>query len=126
AESYDFVPLPTQYGQDPGYSTVSGGQALSIPKKAHNKELAMDFIKLATSKDNLRIGTQLTPREDIAELDEYKEETYQEKMTNLLKNTNYRPTYDDYPVVSSNIQAAVENIATGIMTPEEAMEKFKE
>src|SRR5699024_4964331 len=42
-ESYDFVPMPTQNGQEPGYATVSGGNALVIPEKSDNKELAMEF-----------------------------------------------------------------------------------
>src|SRR5699024_11199274 len=117
---------PTQNGQEPGHSTVSGGLALSVPANAANKELAIEFIKLATTKDNLRYGSQLTTREDIAELDEYNQLTYQEKMTSFLEFTNYRPTYDEYPVISSNIQEAVESVTTGEKTPEEAMEAYKE
>src|SRR5699024_11576516 len=74
--------------------------------------LAVEFIKLATSKDNLRYGSNLTPRKDIAELDEYNQLTYQEKMTDFLEFTNYRPTYDEYPEVSSSIQSAVEAVTT--------------
>lgn len=124
-DSIDFTALPTQDGQNPGHATVSGGWALSIPEKAANKELATEFIKLAASKDNLRYGSQLTTREDIAELDEYNQLTYQEKMTSFLEFTNYRPTYDEYPVISANIQSAVESVTTGNMTPEEAMEEYK-
>lgn len=122
----DYAPLPTQDGQDPEYSTVSGGLALSVPEKSSNKDLAKEFIELATSKDNLRYGDQLTPREDIADLDEYNDKPFQEKMTSFLDFTNYRPTYDEYPEVSSSIQDAVEAVATEEMTPEEAMKQFKE
>lgn len=125
-DAIDLAPLPTQNGQEPGHSTVSGGWALSVPEKAANKDLAIEFIKLATSEDNLRYGTQLTPRGDIAELEEYNQLTYQEKMTNFLEFTNYRPTYDEYPEISSNIQDAAEAVTTGNMTPEEAMKEFKE
>src|SRR5699024_4042146 len=125
-DAIDLAPLPTKDGQEPGYSTVSGGWALSVPSNADHKDLAVEFIKLATTKDNLRYGTQLTPREDIAELDEYNQLTYQDKMTSFLEFTNYRPTYDEYPEISSNIQDAAEAVTTGNMTPEEAMEQFKE
>jgi len=125
-DSIDFAALPTKDGQEPGHSTVSGGWALSIPEKAANKDLALEFIKMATTEENLRYGSQLTPREDIAELDEYNQLTYQDKMTSFLEFTNYRPTYDDYPSVSSSIQDAVESVTTGEMTPEEAMEEFKQ
>lgn len=123
-ETYGFTAMPTQDGQEPGKSTVSGGWTLAIPAKADKKDLAWEFIKLATSKENLRYGTQLTPRKDIAKLDEYLQITYQEKMTNLLEYTHFRPSYSMYPTVSTNIQAAVEAVTTDSMTPGEAMERF--
>lgn len=123
-ETYGFTAMPTQDGQEPGKSTVSGGWTLAIPAKADKKDLAWEFIKLATSKENLRYGTQLTPRKDIAKLDEYLQITYQEKMTHLLEYTHFRPSYSMYPTVSTNIQAAVEAVTTDSMTPGEAMERF--
>lgn len=122
----DIAPVPNQDGEGDGKVTVSGGWTLAVPEKAHNKELAIEFIKLATSKDNLRYGTALTPREDIAELDEYQQMTYQKKVTDFLEFTNYRPTYDEYPLVSSNIQKAVEAVTTDSLSPEEALKQFKE
>lgn len=116
--------VPTQNGQEPGKVTVSGGWTLAVPAKAGNKDLALEFIKLATSKENLRYGTALTPRKDIAKLDEYQQIPYQQKMTEFLEYTHYRPTYDSYPAVSSSIQAAVEAVTTGNLSPEEAIEQF--
>ncbi|WP_246570145.1 extracellular solute-binding protein [Lentibacillus saliphilus] len=124
SESIDLAPMPTADGQDPGHTTVSGGWTLSIPAKSDNKDLAMEFIKMATSKENLRYGSQLTPRKDIAEMDEYNQLTYQDKMTSFLEFTSYRPSYDNYPAVSSNIQSAVEAVTTDNLTPEEAMKQF--
>src|SRR5699024_2155764 len=125
-ETYDFAAVPTQDGQDPGHTTVSGGQTLAVPANATNKDLAVEFIKMATDEDNLRYGSQLTPREDIAELDEYNQLTYQDKMNSFVEFKNYRPTNDQYAEVSSSIQDAVEAVTTEEMTPEEAMEQFKE
>ncbi|WP_245799312.1 extracellular solute-binding protein [Virgibacillus siamensis] len=124
SETYGFTAMPTQNGQEPGKTTVSGGWTLAIPAKADKKDLAWKFIKLATSKENLRYGTQLTPRKDIAKLDEYLKITYQDKMTDLLEYTHFRPSYSTYPTISTNIQAAVEAVTTDSMTPEEAMERF--
>lgn len=123
-DSIDIAPMPTQNGQEPGKVTVSGGWTLAVPAKADNKDLATEFIKLATSKENLRYGTALTPRKDIAKLDEYEQIAYQQKITDFLEFTHYRPTYENYPSVSSNIQAAVEAVATDNLSPEEAMEQF--
>lgn len=125
-DNIDIAPMPTENGQEPGKVTVSGGWTLAVPAKAHNKKLAKEFIELATSKDNLRYATALTPRKDIAELDEYQQIPYQKKITEFLDYTHYRPTYDAYPKVSSKIQAAVESVATGELTPKEAMDKFSE
>src|SRR5699024_3738355 len=98
----------------------------SCAANASNKEMAVEFIKMATNEDNLRYGSQLTPREDIAEHDDYNQLTYQDKMTDLLEYTNYRTTNTDYAEVSSDIQSAVEAVVTDSMTPEEAMEQAKE
>ncbi|WP_077328612.1 extracellular solute-binding protein [Virgibacillus siamensis] len=123
-ENIGIAAVPTKDGQEPGKVTVSGGWTLAVPAKADNKNLAVEFIKLATSKQNLRYGTALTPRKDIAKLDEYQQIPYQGKMTEYLEYTHYRPTYDAYPKVSSNIQAAVEAVTTGTLSPEEALEQF--
>ncbi|WP_237473912.1 extracellular solute-binding protein [Virgibacillus halodenitrificans] len=125
-EHIDIAPMPTQDGQGDGKVTVSGGWTLAIPAKADNKELAWEFIKTATSKENLRYGTALTPRKDIAELEDYQQLTYQQKITDYLDFTNYRPTYDSYPLVSSSIQKAVEAVTTDTLSPKEAMKQFKE
>src|SRR5699024_3365559 len=42
-ETYDFAAVPTQDGQDPGHTTVSGGQTLAVPANATNKDLAVEF-----------------------------------------------------------------------------------
>ncbi|CQR48486.1 Multiple sugar-binding protein precursor [Paraliobacillus sp. PM-2] len=125
-ENIDITAMPTQNGQANGKVTVSGGWTLAIPSKADNKDLAWEFIKTATSKENLRYGTALTPRKDIAELEDYQQLTYQQKITDFLDFTHYRPTYDSYPLVSSNIQKAVEAVTTDTLSPKEAMEQFKE
>lgn len=125
-ENIDVTAMPTQNGQGDGKVTVSGGWTLAVPSKADNKDLAWEFIQIATNKENLRYGTALTPRKDIAELEDYQQIAYQQKLTDFLEFTHYRPTYDDYPLVSSNIQKAVEAVTTDTLSPEEAMKLFIE
>lgn len=125
---YRLAPMPTQHGQDPGYTSMSGGWALSIPANAKEKDLAWEFIKLATSKRHaltyaLRQG-DLTTRKDVAEDPEYTKNPVAEQATRFLAFTHFRPTYEQYPTISTQIQAAVEAVATGTLTPEQAMEQY--
>lgn len=127
-EVYQLAPMPTQDGQAPGHTSMSGGWALAIPANAKEKDLAWEFIKLATSKKHaltyaLKQG-DLTTRKDVAEDPEYKKNPVAEQATRFLEFTHFRPTYEEYPTVSTQIQAAVEAVATGALTPEQAMEQY--
>lgn len=75
-ENIDVTAMPTQNGQGDGKVTVSGGWTLAVPSKADNKDLAWEFIQIATNKENLRYGTALTPKKDIAELEDYQQIAY--------------------------------------------------
>src|SRR5699024_11346128 len=99
---------------------------IAVSVNGSNKEMAVGFITMGTNEDTLRYGSQLTPSEDIAELDDYNQLMYQDKMTDLLEYTNYGPTNTDYAEVPSDIQSAVEAVVTDSMTPEEAREQAKE
>lgn len=130
ANVYHIAPMPTQNGGAPGHTTMSGGWCLAIPSKSDRKDLAWDFIKLATSKKNTMFADiamgNLTTRKDVQN-DPY----FQKKMgpsfqkaAEFLKFTHYRPTYNGYTNVSTAIQAAVESIATGTATPKQAMKSY--
>ncbi|WP_010281058.1 extracellular solute-binding protein [Bacillus timonensis] len=129
-DTYEFVATPTQNGQDPGYTSMSGGWTLAIPKNSDEKDLAWEFIKLATNKKHTLSYTNksfdMTVRTDVAKEEEYlnKPMSQYEEAAEILKYTNYRPSVDKYPGVSTQIQDAVEAVATGSMTPKEAMETF--
>lgn len=138
-EAYDnamdvwgFIPFPTQNGQDPGYTSMSGGWAFSIPEKAQNKELAEEFIKMAIDQEHqlkyvLQTG-DMTVRSDVAESEDYLNQPISnyEEANEILEYTNFRPTVDDYPTVSTHIQEVVEGIASGNYSPEEAVQEYEE
>lgn len=132
-EAFDtlgFAAMPTQNGQEPGTTSMSGGWAWSIPAKSDNKDMAWEFIKLASSKENnLKLQLKdrsLTPRADVAEESEYLEMEFFEEASSFLENTHFRPAVDKYPNVSTVIQTLVENVVTDTMTPEEAAAAYKE
>jgi len=127
---YHFTAMPTEKGQDPGFTSMSGGWALSISSKSDKKDLAWEFIKLATNKENslyyvLR-GGELTPRRDVAADPEYRNAPGKvfEQATKFLDFTHYRPSHEKYPAVSTKIQAAVESVATGRLSPRQAMDQY--
>ncbi|UOQ45583.1 extracellular solute-binding protein [Halobacillus salinarum] len=124
-----FAAMPTQNGQDPGTTSMSGGWALSIPSKSNNKDLAWEFIKMASTKENnlnLQLKDRsLTPREDVAEEEEYQQMDFFEEASAYLENTHFRPAVDKYPRVSTVIQTLVENVVTDKLTPEQAADQYK-
>lgn len=127
-DRYSLTAMPTQNGQGAEFTSMSGGWSFSIYKDSKQKDLAFEFIKLLTNKENnttfsINQGT-LSPRSDVAEDQEYANSGENKVASEFLKFTNYRPAVPDYPKVSGEIQAAVEAVATGTLSPEEAMEQF--
>jgi multiple sugar transport system substrate-binding protein len=126
--NYQFVAMPTESGQEPGFTSMSGGWLFSVNAKSKNQEDAANFIKFAINKENaLKYSlatSQLTPRQDVAEMKEYPE--IMRAATSYIKYTHFRPANEQYPIVSPLIQTAVESVATGQSTPEQAMNAYAE
>lgn len=137
AEPYDhamdvwgFIPFPTQTGDGDGFTSMSGGWAFAIPEQADNKELATAFIQMAVDKEHqlayvLQTG-DMTVRTDVAESDGYltQDISNYEEANEILQYTNFRPTADDYATISTHIQEVVEALASGTITPEEAVQQY--
>lgn len=130
-DTWGFIPFPTQNGQEPGYTSMSGGWALSIPAKAQNEELAAEFIKMAVDEENqfsyVKQTGDMTVRSDVAENEEYLNQpvsNYREA-GEILNYTHFRPAVDDYPAVSTHIQEVVESVASGSLSPEEAVTNYE-
>lgn len=129
---WGFIPFPTQNGQKPDFVSMSGGWAFSIPEKAQNKDLAEEFIQMAVDQEHqleyvLQTG-DMTVRSDVAESEDYLNQPISnyEEANEILEYTNFRPTVDDYPTVSTHIQEVVEGIASGSYNAEEAVKKYEE
>ena len=67
----------------------------------------------------------LTVRNDSGEDEAYTQKPFIDSATAALENAYFRPKNDLYPNVSIAIQEAVESVATGTATPEEAAENYK-
>ncbi|HEY0187304.1 MAG TPA: extracellular solute-binding protein [Cellulomonas sp.] len=123
--------MPTEDGQDPGYTSMSGGWTLSVGANSEDPQAAFDFISLALNQENsLKYDTensQIAVRSDVAEDQEYLDynPTF-EFFSSLVQYTHFRPATPDYSQISSQIQVAAESVASGQATPEEAAATYDE
>lgn len=129
-EHVGFAAIPTQYGQEPYYTSMSGGWTLTIPANAKNKEEAWNFIKfMATKKSYLDMAlmtSELTVRKDVAAESSYNDPSrlYVKEASDILDYTMFRPALDVYPQVSLLCTEAMESIGLNTATPEEAYNTF--
>jgi multiple sugar transport system substrate-binding protein len=123
--------MPTQDGQEPGFTSMSGGWTLAVGAHAGDPQAAFDFIATALNRENsLKYDTensQIAVRTDVAEDPEYLGYNPSfEFFSSLDEYTPFRPATPDYSQISSNIQVAAESVATGQATPEEAAALYDE
>ncbi|MGK9219932.1 MULTISPECIES: extracellular solute-binding protein [unclassified Microbacterium] len=119
------APMPTQNGQEPGATSMSGGWTLAMGAGTDNPDAAWDFIALALNKENSQTydiaASQIAVRSDVADDPEYTaaNESF-EFFSSLVDVTHYRPATSDYAQISNEITVAMEAVMTGQQTPEEA------
>ncbi|GAA3240131.1 extracellular solute-binding protein [Dactylosporangium siamense] len=121
--------MPTQKGQAPGRTSMSGGWVLSVGSKSKDKQAAFDFVSLALNKDNTLAydiaASQIAERADVAADPAYLAANPTLKFfTDLVTVTHFRPAYADYPQVSNAIQVAMEAVMTGQQSPQQAVTAF--
>lgn len=124
-ETMGIAAMPTQNGQAPGFTSMSGGWTLAVGSQADNPQVAFDFITYALNAENtLKYNTensQIAVRADVAADPEYLDYNPSfEFFSSLVQYTHFRPATPDYSQISSNIQVASEAVATGEQSPEDA------
>jgi multiple sugar transport system substrate-binding protein len=120
------TPMPTEYGQAPGATSMSGGWVMSVGSHAPDKQAAFDFIALAENQANQLnydvTAGQIAVRNDVAAAPQYLQTNpLNGFFTSLTKVTHYRPAYPIYPQISDQIQVAMEAVMTGQSSPSSAM-----
>lgn len=127
-DRFGFAAMPTQNGQEPKSTTMSGGWTWAIPSKAKNHDASWKVIQALGGKEQQAARAiaegNLTVRDDSAEIPEYKNQPFITQATGFLQNAHFRPANDKYPNVSVEIQNMVESVATGSKTPEEAAKDY--
>lgn len=121
--------MPTETGQAPGYTSMSGGWLLSVGAHAPDKQAAFDLIATALNKQNTlfydNAASQIAERKDVADDPAYKNsDPFTPFFTSLVQYTHFRPAYSDYPRISDAIQTAMESVMTGQSSPGSAISTF--
>ncbi|KPI06819.1 extracellular solute-binding protein family 1 [Actinobacteria bacterium OK074] len=122
--------MPTQNGQAPGRTSMSGGWAWSVPAKAKNADLAWKFLStsLETKANSAKwntINSTIATRKDVATDKAYLAAVPTNKFfTELVADTHYRPGLPAYNQVSTAIQKAMESVTTGQASVDKAAATF--
>ncbi|MGY0058222.1 extracellular solute-binding protein [Streptomyces sp. LZ34] len=121
--------MPTQNGQAPGKTSMSGGWAWSIPAKADNPDLAWKFLTSIQTKTNSAkwnaLNATIATRTDVATDPTYLNAVPTNKFfTELVSSTHYRPGLPAYNQVSTAIQKAMESVTTGQASVAKAADTF--
>ncbi|WP_323375357.1 ABC transporter substrate-binding protein [Streptomyces alkaliterrae] len=123
------APMPTQHGQPPGRVSMSGGWTWAIPAKAGNPDLAWEFVKALSTRENSVdfhvANAGIAVRGDVAADPRYRRSMPGvEFFTGLVEVTHYRPALPVYPQVSTAIQEAMEAVTTGDASADRAARTY--
>ncbi|WP_028267428.1 extracellular solute-binding protein [Arthrobacter sp. MA-N2] len=129
AQDMGVARFPTQFGQDPGGVSMSGGWTLAVDAKTKNPDLAFKFLTTALSKKNALAfdvnDSQIAVRTDVASDPGYQAANpFVKDVSSLVGVTHYRPATTDYPKISLAVQAATEAVITGKESPAAAAAEY--
>jgi multiple sugar transport system substrate-binding protein len=119
--------MPTEYGQAPGFVTLSGGWAYSISSKSSHKDLAFQALKAAMQRDlvvgyDVDVGN-ISPRKDATQVPAYQQVPLSSFFTSLVGFTQFRPGFPAYPKISTQIDAAMQHVMSG-QSPQDALNAY--
>ncbi|MDZ8201400.1 extracellular solute-binding protein [Microbacterium sp. SSW1-59] len=125
SEVLDIAPMPTQDGQEPGATSMSGGWTLALGANTDNPKLAFDFLTTALNYDNALSydvdNSQIAVRADVAESTDYIDANPSFAFfSSLVEVTHFRPATEDYDQISNEIVVAMEAVMTGQQSVEDA------
>jgi len=123
------TPMPTQNGQAPGATSLSGGWTLAVGSKSKNPGKAFEFVSMALDRDNSLsydvAASQIPVRTDVASAPQYTSSNPTATFfSDLVKVTHFRPALPPYPKISNQVQVAMESAMTGQSSPQQAMQAY--
>lgn len=127
-QAIGFAAMPTQFGNPPTV-TMCGGWSWAVSAYSKNKDLAFKFLAFCGKKENATWRSlydgRMSPRSDSIDIKEYASRPFSAEMTTNMKNSFVRPKNEAYAMVSTQIQALVEEMVSGSLSPEQAAEQYK-
>lgn len=123
--------MPTQFGDPPGYTTMSGGWSWAFPARSKKFDLAWEFLKIAMTKENAAAyniaDNGIAVRKDVAQGEAYRGSGPAVGFfTSLVEGATFRPALAAYPQISASLQGAAEKVLTGSASPEQAAQAYDE
>ena len=121
--------IPTQNGQDPQFTTMSGGWTIAMSPTTPDKDLAFDFLTTVANHENSLtysiLAGSVGVREDVVTDPAFLEANpTAEFFSSLVEYTNFRPALEVYPQVSSLTQEIMESVTVGGMSAEDAAANY--
>lgn len=124
-----FAAMPTQNGGNPATVTMSGGWSWAISKYCKEQDLAFKFLAFCGNQENASYRSlydgRISPRADSIKIKEYASRPYINQIMDYMKNAYVRPKSENYPMVSTQIQTIVGELAGGNITPQQAADEYK-
>ncbi len=112
-------------GQD--FVSISGGTGFIINPNTKHPDLAWALLSFANSREMQmefqKIQPRIRARTDVPVLGDPVMSAMAEA---LLPLTTVRPMYPEYPKISYQAQLMTERVVSGMMTPKEAMEAYRD
>ena len=119
--------LPTDDGHVPGLTTMCGGWTWAIPANAKNKEGGVELLKALCSYkgiyERVMYTGEVSPRTDVAQDEKYlaQSPSSTKYTAEQLKFGHFRPSVDGYSSITMAFTQAVEDVAFGNATSDEAI-----
>lgn len=113
------------------YVTMCGGWTWAIPANSKNKDAAWEFMKYlftVESQATLSAGYSLPTRDDVWEHEIWTSQPYGEMFEGFRETMDFarfRDSVEGYDTATALFASAIENVAFGLMSVEEAIENFE-
>jgi len=127
-EKVGFEPIPA--GPGGTQATTAGGMTYAIYRQSKHPDLALEILKMVTGPKLMRDFCVATghhpPRISVARSLDSEENWFLVKAQEMLSNAKVRPITPNYPKVSEQLRAMIENAVARRMGVERAVQKAAE
>ncbi|RLC79418.1 MAG: hypothetical protein DRI61_07945, partial [Chloroflexi bacterium] len=127
-EKAGFVLIPAGPGGE--QATTAGGMTYAIFRQSKHPDLALEILKMITGPKLMKEFCVATghnpPRISVAQSLDPEEDWFLVKTQKMLSNARVRPSTPEYPKVSEQLRAMIQNTISRRMSVEQAVQKAAE